>query len=689
MSKKRKKEQSEQGISKPQTDAKFIMPGLTEESSKLMLDAFSNLPARLGYQSSNLLESTTYYNTRMTRDFMLMLTLYRSNWLARKIIDMVAEDMLKNWYQVISGMTPQMIDQLQKLERRTKTRVSVLTTVKWGRLFGGGASIMIIKGHEDILDQPLDLTDVMPGSYRGLIPLDRWSGITPGDQLIEDIDSPDFGLPSSYTVTLTQGGNFEIHSSRVLRCIGRDLPNWEKQAEMYWGVSEIEIIFEELRKRDNTSFNIAGLVFLANIRVLTLPHLSEVLGLGSQQVQEKLYGVLRAQNDIMSNMGMMVLPKDGAFDTKQYSFSGINDIYESFMLDISGASNIPVTKLFGRSPAGMNATGEADTQNYYDFIGQCNESQTRPILEKLLPVICTSLWGQVPNDMDFKFPSAQTIPMERMAEIAGKFTSSIIEAYQADIITKRAAAKELRQLEDQTGLFSNITDEDIANATDEYQSDQSMGEMGMPGAQSGASSVAEGGPKPENTMGAKPAASSADTTHNAISELRALIQQAKSTGKADTSPLRQKLEASKQKQDLNTHADEQNKALLSQIKSLQHYGVHMTRDYIACDLDGTLAKIDKSDFDPNFIGSPVDEKPDAVFHKIKKMIAQGKDVRILTARVANLKGAELKKTENLIQDWTEEHLGKRLPVTCVKDPEMEILYDDRAIAVEKNTGVVK
>lgn len=66
-------------------------------------------------------------------------------------------------------------------------------------------------------------------------------------------------------------------------------------------------------------------------------------------------------------------------------------------LDLSGASRIPVTKLFGRSPAGMNATGESDLRNYYDYVDTLREAKLRPILEKLLPVLAMSAWGAVPD----------------------------------------------------------------------------------------------------------------------------------------------------------------------------------------------------------------------------------------------------------------------------------------------------
>ncbi|MCG6197883.1 DUF1073 domain-containing protein, partial [Anoxybacillus sp. LAT_38] len=75
----------------------------------------------------------------------------------------------------------------------------------------------------------------------------------------------------------------------------------------------------------------------------------------------------------------------------------------SFMLDIAGACQIPVTKLFGRSPAGMNATGESDMQNYYEVIQQQQESILGPVLDKLLPIMCMSEFGAIPDDLEYTF----------------------------------------------------------------------------------------------------------------------------------------------------------------------------------------------------------------------------------------------------------------------------------------------
>ena len=428
------------------------------------MDAFQNVLARLGTNTPNLMEGTAYPLTRLTRNYQLMNSLYRSHWIIRKIIDVPQEDMLKNWVDLNTDTTPELLDKFQRTIRKTNTRQKLLTGLKWGRLYGGAAGIIMIDGHEDILNEPLDYDAVMPDSYKGLLIVDRWSGISPSIETVEDINSPDFGIPEKYIITVNDGKTYDVHSSRVIRFIGRDLPKWESQAEQGWSISEIELIFDELKKRDNTSWNIASLIFLANIRVLKMGDLAQILGTNNEKAQQQLYNTLQSQNWLMSNMGMMVLNKDDDFDSKQLSFSGLNDIYQSFMLDIAGCAEMPVTKLFGRAPAGMNATGESDLQNYEDTITGRKESHLRPALDKLFPIVALSTWGKIPDDFDYTFRPSRTLTNEDRANLAEKKGKVINDQFLSGLISKVQGLKELQQLEDETGMFSNITDEDIEAA---------------------------------------------------------------------------------------------------------------------------------------------------------------------------------------------------------------------------------
>lgn len=433
-------------------------------------DSFSNPFARLGFGQPNLLEAAEYPTTRMTQNYPLLNSLYRNDWIATKIIDVIPEDMTKNWYRLTSQVQPDKLEELATVERRSHIRRRILEGLRWGRLFGGAAGIMVIEGQEHMLEEPLDLNLIMPGQFKGLIIADRWSGVYPDSSLVQDISDPDFGTPEFYNFSMSEteiANGIRVHHSRVVRFTGRELPYVERISESYWGMSELEHVYTELNKRNTSSANIAQLIFQANIRTYKMNELGELLVATDAKSQRDLYQTLMMQNFLMSNMGMNVMDKEDDFVTNQYTFSGLNDIYESFMLDIAGAAEIPVTKLFGRSPAGMNATGESDLINYYDKVKQQQESILRPILEKLLPIMCLSTWGVIPDDLNFEFNPIRDSSESERADLMSKYTGAVIQAYQANVVSQKVALKELRQTSSFTGAWSNITDEDIANADDD------------------------------------------------------------------------------------------------------------------------------------------------------------------------------------------------------------------------------
>lgn len=102
------------------------------------------------------------------------------------------------------------------------------------------------------------------------------------------------------------------------------------------------------------------------------------------------------------------------------------------------------------------------------------------------------------------------------------------------------------------------------------------------------------------------------------------------------------------------------------------------RGWIGVDLDGTLAQYDGW-IGPDHIGDPVSK----MVERVKAWLGQGIEVRIMTARAFKADDADIQA----IQDWTEKHIGHRLPVTCQKDYGMIQLWDDRAVHVIPNTGL--
>lgn len=443
------------------------------------MDAFTNIAARMGYGTPSIAEATEYELVRWSQNYWLMITLFRNHWISRRICEKPAQDMCKAWPAIQSSeLKPEDTDDFNRLLRRTMTPLRVQEAIMWARLFGGSGALMVIDGHEGMLDKPLRLEDINPGTYKGLIVFDRWSGITPGDEMNNDINSPvDFNLPTWYEVQGESGPSFRIHSSRILRFTGPRVPSPENQAQMHWGISELEICYEEIRKRDNASWAVLSLMFRANIIAQKNTMLSQMVsGLGATGAAAQKYAqVMEAQNQLLSNQSMLLLPETGDMQSFSYSFAGMAEVQSQFQMDIAGAARMPVAILFGKTASGLGQTNDGEIRIYEQEIGQKQNEELRPQLDKLYPVMCMSMFGEVPDDLDMTFPAVRVLTEEEKGKLASDKIGAILEPFTSGVTSQQLTLRELKAQSNETGLFSNIDDEMIEAADDEAN----PGEMAM------------------------------------------------------------------------------------------------------------------------------------------------------------------------------------------------------------------
>ena len=191
-----------------------------------------------------------------------------------------------------------------------------------------------------------------------------------------------------------------------------------------------------------------------------------MITMGDQDSVQRVFNTMQQMNALMCNTGTFAIDQEDDFTMQGYSFTGINDIYESFMLDISGAAEIPIDKLFGRSPQGFNS-GEETLQNYYDMIQEKQETYVRPGLEKLIKIITMSSLGKIPDDLEIVFSPVRRPSNMEKADLGQKQTQPVLDAFQAGVIGKGTVLRELKQQTPVTNMWSNITDEMIEQADQE------------------------------------------------------------------------------------------------------------------------------------------------------------------------------------------------------------------------------
>lgn len=431
-----------------------------QKPNTAVTDAYSNPLFGIGYGSQSPLEAAEYPLTRLTDNYALLNSLSRDQGIARSVISVIPDDMTREWFTLSGPASPEQMEELDRLQRETGLRESVNDGLRWGRLYGGAAGLIWISGQEDALDQPLDPESIFPGSFEGLLIFDRWCGITPGPGLVLKRGKM---VPEYYTVNLEDGGVLaRVHHSRIVRFVGEELPFQERQAAQYWGLSEIEPVYGDIVLYDSIMHNMGGLTFQANVNTMEVQNLDQLFSLASGEAQRRFWNTMQAQAKVRSNFGVQLVNKGDQMHNTQYSFTGFDHVTAAAQMNLSAKTHIPVTKLFGRSPAGLDATGESDLQNYYDYIDTLRESKLRPVLEQLLPVLCMSAWGTFPRGIEINFPPLWTPTAKEVAEIGKSKTEAIVTAYTNGLLNVDTAQRELKKLSGETGLFDSLTDEEIA-----------------------------------------------------------------------------------------------------------------------------------------------------------------------------------------------------------------------------------
>lgn len=474
------------------------MSRFTERGSARHTDAFANPATKSGWGQENLINATEYPLTRLTQNWQLLTSLYRSSWIVQRVCNAIPEDALTELKIEAPDLTEDEISRLNEEIRTTHLREQLLEAMRWGRLYGGAAGIIMVMNQEEDLSQPLDNNNVLPDSFRGIYVVDRWSGIYPSLELVQNERDPDFGLPEFYEVRDENGvGNYRVHHSRVLRFCGAKMPFWEQVAEQYWGMSAIEPMYDELVKHDNIKYNIANLTFKANLNVLSVENLDQMFATSSTMHQRRMFQMLSAINTIENSLGIRLINNTDNLQQFQYAFSGLPEVADIAMMDMAGATGIPATRLFGRSPAGMNATGESDEKMYRQTLENVRAIQLMPALERIIPVLCRSAIGRFPKGAKFKLPPLIELTQMDKLGIVDQQSGATERLFQSNLITGDVVLKAFRDAQLNLDITSPITDEAIEAVKGKYMNDlqqqadpyggaaQSAGEAGGYGEEGG------------------------------------------------------------------------------------------------------------------------------------------------------------------------------------------------------------
>jgi phage-related protein (TIGR01555 family) len=387
-------------------------------------------------------------------------SMYRDSWLAGKIVDCPADDSTREWRNWQAK--PNQIENLEAIEKAFDVRRKMRDAMVLARLFGGSALVMGVDGQGDAT-QFLDVEKVKKGQLKFLhVAAPKALGTGP---IITDVMNPFYGYPEYFSRNIggtvgrpavsasplptselirTEpsrsgdiGDMYRIHPSRVILFRGKGLPDptiWSSGGP--WGDSILQRINESINDASSIFANAAVLVNEAKFDVVKIPGLNQKII--NEEYQKKLTARFMYANVSKSTINTIVLDKDEEWARISQDFGALPEMMRMFTLIVSGAADIPVTRLLGQSPAGLSATGESDIRNYYDRVASDQENDLTPTINRLDEVLIRTALGDRDPSIYYEWTPLWQMSEEEKADVALKKAQTFKIDHDAGLIDPEA-----------------------------------------------------------------------------------------------------------------------------------------------------------------------------------------------------------------------------------------------------------
>lgn len=370
-------------------------------------DGWLNLFAGIGGKMDKRKE--TYFSGFEFLPDEMLADIYAGEGLASSIIDIVADDMTKEWI-FLDGEDDKVNEDIMDVLGDLNAEYNFNQAIKWQRLFGGSILFLgVMDGNKP--DKPVNMNKIKNIEF--LKPIDK-SDIEISQSIFQkDPTKPRFGKVEKYKVRMyippTGDKDVDIHASRTISFFGKQVPRIATNIDQdlrYWGAGCLQDAWEDLKDMGGIRSSVANLLYELVIGVFRFDNLQEMLADGNEQLVITRMEIINMAKSIIN---AVLLGKDEDFDRNTANVSGISDIIDRFMMMVSASVRIPITRLFGRSPAGENATGEGDMNNYYDMVRSKQKNELLDAIQYLVNLISIMLNVQEPPRVVFN-------PLEQMSE---------------------------------------------------------------------------------------------------------------------------------------------------------------------------------------------------------------------------------------------------------------------------------
>ncbi len=323
--------------------------------------------------------------------------LYRGDDLAARIVNKLPEEMMREGYSLTiensegepnKDLENAVLAQWEDLE----VMGGIETVLGYQRAYGGGAIYLSVSDTSSLFDEPLsperviDLVQLITLEPEEIFP-HTWQN---------DLREPNFGKPIIYQITpLSPGvgegapfGSAFVHTTRVIPFDGIRVSRSQASITNGWGDSIFNRINRVLRDF-HMSWDAAGVLVQEFAQaVVKIKGLAELMALDKDDIVKKRIEAMQLSKSVLR---AILMDAEEEYERQTTPITGLPDMLRQFMTRLAVAADMPVTVLFGISPAGLNATGESDIRTWYDRVKSKQEKTVVPVLMQITKLILATM----------------------------------------------------------------------------------------------------------------------------------------------------------------------------------------------------------------------------------------------------------------------------------------------------------
>lgn len=374
----------------------------------------------------------TYFSpTRFHNRYPLEI-IYIQSWAAAHFVDIPVDDMWvrgREW----EDENEESLDRLNEEEMMLEVNERLAGAMKAARLYGTGLAMMMT--NEAPADTELNVDMIREGDLTNILVLDRYS-VRPRDWVLDPYN-PQYGKPMYYDATLEGGVEISFHHSRVLRFDGRKSitsEGWTGFYERDWGISELLYAITEIIHDAALAANISQLSYEASIPVVKSEGFRDVITGGGTADDPSVATLGSRINLYKSLYRIMFMDINDSFERVNVTFAGIADLMDQYWKRLAAIAKIPATRFLGRSPEGMNATGDSDSANYAMSVKSMQERLLKRPLTLLDKVVARHLGMMAP--LKYTWRPLTDMSDKDQAEVSRTRAEALAIAYDRNALTE-------------------------------------------------------------------------------------------------------------------------------------------------------------------------------------------------------------------------------------------------------------